>query len=160
MFSWARKRQPWRALLIEGDPTELVDISPLIPANYEAERSRILSPAELLELHNRFQQMTADYDALPAGQKCDGIRPLKKETQLALWISLGTLCRIGELLQAEWKNVDLDRQTWFLPSENVKGTRGKKQDHHVFLSPLHPAFLSGTQNPYGRFAMVLSEQAE
>ncbi|WP_447892921.1 tyrosine-type recombinase/integrase [Pseudomonas marginalis] len=135
MFSWARKRQPWRALLIEGDPTELVNISPLIPANYEAERSRILSPAELLELHNRFQQMTADYDALPAGQKYDGIRPLKKETQLALWISLGTLCRIGELLQAEWKNVDLDHQTWLLPSENVKGTRGKKQDHHVFLSP-------------------------
>jgi integrase len=135
MFSWARKRQPWRALLVEGDPTELVDISPLIPADYEAERSRILSPAELLELHNRFQQMTADYDALPAGQKYDGIRPLKKETQLALWISLGTLCRIGELLQAEWKNVDLEQQTWFLPSENVKGTRGKKQDHHVFLSP-------------------------
>lgn len=43
MFSWARKRQPWRALLLEGDPTELVDISPLIPADYEAERSRILS---------------------------------------------------------------------------------------------------------------------
>ena len=135
MFSWARKRQPWRALLIEGDPTELVDITPLIPADYEAERSRILSATELLELHNRFQQMTADYNALPAGQKYDGIRPLKKETQLALWISLGTLCRIGELLQAEWKNVDLDQQIWFLPSENVKGTRGKKQDHHVFLSP-------------------------
>jgi integrase len=135
MFNWARKRQPWSTLLVEGDPTELVDITPLIPADYEAERSRILSPAELLELHNRFQQMTADYDALPAGQKYDGIRPLKKETQLALWISLGTLCRIGELLQAEWKNVDLDRQTWFLPSENVKGIRGKKQDQYVFLSP-------------------------
>lgn len=80
---------------------ELVDITPLIPADYEAERSRILSPAELLELHNRFQQMTLDYSALPAGQKYEGIRPLKKETQLALWISLGTLCRIGELLQAE-----------------------------------------------------------
>ena len=50
MFNWARKRQPWRALLVEGDPTELVDISPLIPADYEAERSRILSPTELLEL--------------------------------------------------------------------------------------------------------------
>ncbi len=135
MFNWARKRQPWRALLVEGDPTELVDIAPLIPADYEAKRSRILSPAELLELHNRFQQMTTDYNALPAGQKYEGIRPLKKETQLALWISLGTLCRIGELLQAEWKNVDLDRQTWFLPSENVKGSRGKKQDHHVLLSP-------------------------
>ncbi|MNC72449.1 hypothetical protein D3C75_1235050 [compost metagenome] len=32
MFSWTRKRQPWRALLVEGDPTELVDISPLIPS--------------------------------------------------------------------------------------------------------------------------------
>jgi len=135
MFAWAEKRQPWRALLVDGNPTNLIEINKLIPSDYEEERSRILSPAELLELHNRFQQMTADYDALPAGQKYEGIRPLKKETQLALWISLGTLCRIGELLQAKWKNVDLDRQTWFLPSENVKGTRGKKQDHHVFLSP-------------------------
>jgi integrase len=128
-------RHLWARRQLEGDPTELVDISPLIPAEYEAERSRILSPAELLELHNRFQQMTADYNALTACQKYDGIRPLKKETQLALWISLGTLCRIGELMQGEWKNVDLERQTWFLPSENVKGARGKKQDHHVFLSP-------------------------
>lgn len=141
MFSWARKRQPWRALLVEGDPMELVDISPLIPANYEEERNRILSSSELLELYTRFQQMTADYNALPAGQKYDGIRPLKKETQLALWISLGTLCRIGELLQAEWKNVNLDQQTWFIPSENVKGSRGKKQDHHVFLSPFSLHFF-------------------
>ncbi|MGE6473442.1 hypothetical protein, partial [Serratia proteamaculans] len=43
MFSWGRKRQPWRALLTEGDSTELVDISPLIPTDYEAEQSRILS---------------------------------------------------------------------------------------------------------------------
>jgi Phage integrase family. len=130
---------------------ELVDITPLIPADYEAERSRILSPAELLELlelHNRFQQMTLDYSALPAGQKYEGIRPLKKETQLALWISLGTLCRIGELLQAEWKNVDLDQQTWFLPSENVKGTRGKKQDHHVFLSPFALHFFQELKNSW------------
>jgi hypothetical protein len=49
MFRWARKRQPWRALLVEVDPTELVVITPLIPADYGAERSRILSPAELLE---------------------------------------------------------------------------------------------------------------
>ncbi|PTR24417.1 phage integrase family protein [Pseudomonas sp. GV085] len=118
MFSWARKRQPWRALLVEGDPTELVDISPLTPG---------------------------DYEALPAGQKYEGIRPLKKETQLALWISLGTLCRIGKLLQAEWKNVDLDQQTWLLPCENVKGTRGKKQDHHVFLSPFALHFFRNSR---------------
>jgi len=137
MFSWASKRQPWRALLIEGDPTELVDISPLILADYEAERSRILSPAELLELHNRFQQMTADYSALPTGQKYEGIRPLKKETQLTLWISLGTLCRIGELLQAEWKNVDLDQQTWFSPVKTSKAP-GARNRTTMFSSPPSP----------------------
>ncbi|AKV08026.1 hypothetical protein B723_17110 [Pseudomonas fluorescens NCIMB 11764] len=45
-------------------------------------------------------RMFSHYSALPAGQKYDGTRPLKKETQLALWVSLGTLCRIGGLLQA------------------------------------------------------------
>jgi hypothetical protein len=38
-------------------------------------------------------------------------------------------------------NVDLDRQTWFLPSENIKGTRGKKQGCHVFLSPFAVHFF-------------------
>ncbi|ROM70810.1 integrase [Pseudomonas brassicacearum] len=135
MFGWAQKRQPWRTLLINGNPADLVEINKLIPSDYQEERTRILSSRELQELHLRFQQMTADYAALPAGKKYDGIRPLKVEAQLALWICLGTLCRIGELLKAEWKNVDLNQQTWFIPSENVKGTRGKKQDHHVFLSP-------------------------
>lgn len=59
---------------------ELVDISLLTPANYETGRRRIFSPAELLEPHNRIQQMTAGYDALPTDQKYDGIRPLKKKT--------------------------------------------------------------------------------
>ncbi|CAI8924929.1 hypothetical protein EMIT0P171_40177 [Pseudomonas sp. IT-P171] len=40
MFSWTRKRQPWRALLVEGAPTELVDISPLIPARKALSRRR------------------------------------------------------------------------------------------------------------------------
>ena len=93
---------PGGALLVEGDPTELVDITPLIPADYAAERSRILSRAELLELHNRFQQMTADYNALPAGQKYEGIRPLKEKTQLALWSSLGTLCRIENIHRSNY----------------------------------------------------------
>lgn len=135
MFGWAQKRQPWRVLLVDGNPAELVEINKLIPSDYQEERTRILTSSELQELHQRFQKMTADYAALPAGEKYDGIRPLKSESQLALWICLGTLCRIGELLQAEWKSVDLERHTWFIPSGNVKGSRRKKQDHHVFLSP-------------------------
>lgn len=97
----------------------MVEINKLIPSDYQEELIRILSSRELQELHHRFQKMTADYAALPAGKKYDGIRPLKAESQLALWICLGTLCRIGELLKAEWKNVDLNQQTWFIPSENV-----------------------------------------
>lgn len=51
----------------------------------------------------------------------------------ALGIRLGTLCRIGELLAAEWRYVNLDSGEWFIPAKNVKG-RGKKQDHHIFLA--------------------------
>ncbi|MEQ7920345.1 site-specific integrase [Xanthomonas sp. WHRI 1810A] len=57
--------------------------------------------------------------------------PLKRWPTSASWSGNSA----HKLLQAEWKNVDLNQQTWFLPSENVKGTRGKKQDHHIFLSP-------------------------
>jgi len=48
-----QKAPTWRALLVEGNPTELVDITPLTPVDYEAERNRFLSPAELLELHKK-----------------------------------------------------------------------------------------------------------
>ncbi|MDF3133505.1 tyrosine-type recombinase/integrase [Pseudomonas extremaustralis] len=134
MFGWAQKRQPWRTLLIDENPADLVEINKLVPSDYQEERTRILSSIELQKLYQRFQKMTADYAALPAAEKYDGIRPLKPESQLALWTCLGTLCRIGELLQAEWKNVDLENGVWFIPVANVKGSRGKKQYHHMFLS--------------------------
>ena len=35
---------------------------------------------------------------------------------------------------SRWDHVDLDRATWFIPKENVKGSRGTKQDQMVFLS--------------------------
>lgn len=135
MLSWAEKRQPWRALLIDGNPAHLIDIDLLLPETYEEERSRILSHDELRELHQKCTGMADVYSALPAGQKYGGIRPLKKETELTLWICLGTLCRIGELLAAEWRHVNLDSGEWFIPAKNVKGRRGNKQDHHIFLSP-------------------------
>lgn len=48
-----QKAPTWRALLVEGNPTELVDIIPLTPVDYEAERNRFLSLAELMELHKK-----------------------------------------------------------------------------------------------------------
>lgn len=116
MFSWAEKRQPWRQLLIEnGNPCALIDINGLLPNDYEEERDRILSDVEIIELSTKLEAV-------------------KEETQCALWLCLSTLCRIGELLQAEWCHVDLKNKHWLIPASNVKGRQGKKQDLHVFLS--------------------------
>ena len=34
----------------------------------------------------------------------------------------------------QWSHVNLDAALWFIPKENAKGFRGKKQDQSVFLS--------------------------
>lgn len=36
---------------------------------------------------------------------------------------------------AQWKDINFEKAEWFIPKENVKSTRGKKQDLLVFLSP-------------------------
>lgn len=134
MFAWAEKRQPWRKLLIDGNPAELVRIETIVPVDYDMSnvRERTLNALEIRELRDIFRRMDVDY-AL-AEDKRSAVRPLQAESQLAIWIALGTLCRIGELLMAEWKHVDLEAATWFIPKENAKGARGKKQDQLVFLS--------------------------
>lgn len=142
MLNWGEQRQPWRGLLVDGNPAKLVDIEKLLPDDYAEERDRVLSPEELRELDLIFRRTAEEYDAAPAGSKYQAIRPLKKETTLAIWICLGTLCRIGELLMGEWKHVDLDARTWFIPRANVKGRRKQKQDHIVFLSDFaHQQFV-------------------
>lgn len=134
LFAWAEKRQPWRGLMIEGNPVGLLDITKIVASDFEVdeERARILSEFELRELRDIFVRMETDYEN--AANKRSTVRPLKRTSQLALWISLSTTCRIGELLMAEWRHIDLDRGEWFIPKENVKGARGKKQDHRVFMS--------------------------
>jgi len=134
MLAWGEKRQPWRGLLIDGNPADLVDMDKILPLDYEEERDRVLSQDELRELFAILTCMRNDYANTPAGQKYNAVRPLKRESELALYICLGTLCRIGELLKAEWQHVDLEAGEWFIPKVNVKGRRQKKQDHYVFLS--------------------------
>lgn len=135
MFRWAEKRQPWRRLLQDGNPVELVEIEKVVDPDYDLSniRSRVLNDDELRELRDRFEAMARDYEAAPDKRSAD--RPVEPETQAALWLCLSTLCRIGELLMTEWRHVDFDAGTWFIPKENVKGSRGKKRDHFVYLSP-------------------------
>tara|TARA_R110001592_G_scaffold19530_1_gene79952 strand:+ start:194 stop:1600 length:1407 start_codon:yes stop_codon:yes gene_type:complete len=134
MLCWAEKRKPWRGLMTDGNPADLVDVNKLLDHDYEEQRDRILTPEEIRELHGIFARLETDYDALPAGQKYSGIRPVNQRVQCAMWICLSTLCRIGELLKAEWRHLDLDKGTWFIPAEATKGHKGKRQDHHIFLS--------------------------
>ena len=132
LFKWAEARQPWRALLIEGNPTLLVDEKKLLDADYTEERDRVLSPDELIMLHQLIEQEQNQYNEAP--NKRDAAKPLDESTQCAIWLCLSTLCRIGELLMAKWEHIDFDKREWFIPRENIKSTRGKKQDHYVFLS--------------------------
>lgn len=130
MFRWAIKRQPWRSLLVEnGNPAELVELKQIVPKGYEPGiRERVLSPAEIGELRDIFDAMGAAYDAAPNKRIAD--RPVQAESQLAMWICLGTGCRIGELLKSHWKNVDLKKAMWFVPRETTK----THVDWQVYLS--------------------------
>jgi len=132
MLRWAEKRKPWRALLIDGNPAELVEIDKLVPADYTKERTRLLSIEEICKLKQIFYESESSY--ADAENRRTAERPLKKEAQIALWLCLGTLCRIGELLMTEWKHVNFEQRTWFIPAANTKGERGRKCDQLVYLS--------------------------
>lgn len=129
MFRWCIKRQPWKALLPEGNPAELVETKQVVPAGYEpVVRDRVLDPQEIRELRDILASTTATYESAIDRRVAD--RPLQTESQLALWICFGTACRIGELLKARWEHVDLEAKTWFVPKENTK----TGVEWHVFLS--------------------------
>lgn len=96
---------------------EWVDRSPLaIIAKKQVggemkERDRVLSLEEIRALR----------DQLPQAH-------LERHAELAIWILLSTLARIGELSRAAWSEVDFDAGTWYIP-ETKNG-----QPHTVFLS--------------------------
>ncbi len=140
MLRWGEKRKPWRALMIDGNPSELVDVMKLVANDYTKERTRQLSIEEIVKLQTIFTTMDQEYADAP--QKYEAERPMKQEAQIALWLCLGTLCRIGELLMTEWKHVDLEQRTWFIPAANTKGQRGQKRDQLIYLSDFTHAKFS------------------
>jgi integrase len=131
MFAWAEKRQPWRKLLSDGNPMDLIEIDKVVSPDYDLnnQRTRILSIEEIRELQEIFQRMQAEYDAAP--DRRIATQPVEQTVQRAIWIMLSTLCRVGELSMARWEHVDFDARTWFIPKSNVKGNL---QDFMVYLS--------------------------
>ena len=132
MFTWARKRQPWRKLLVDGDPMDLIEIEKIVSPEYDLnnESDRVLSASEITELWNILRQSEHDY-ALAANKRV-APQPLNKKTQYAIWIMLSTLCRVGEMTMAKWEHVDFSRKEWFIPKSNVKKNVANLL---VFLSP-------------------------
>jgi integrase len=103
MFGFALDRE-----LIEADPTSRIKKAKIGP---DGERDRFLSESEI----------TALMAQLPKSG-------LKHASQHALRLQLATLARIGEVLAAEWKNVDFERRVWTLPT-----TKNGKA-HAIYLS--------------------------
>ena len=101
---------------IEHDPTSAIRKARIGGRNVE--RDRVLSDEELTILRKNIA--TAD---------------LARSTELAVWISLSTCCRIGELIQAKWEHVRFDSLEWYIPGENSKNAR----PHTVFLSAFSAA---------------------
>lgn len=120
MFAWAEKRQPWRKLLVDGDPMDLIEIEKIVAPDYDMDnqRDRVLSADEIAELRDIMARMQTDYDEAPDRRATP--QPLAKTTERAIWIMLSTMCRVGEMSMAKWDNVDLDAGIWFIPKADVK----------------------------------------
>ncbi|MBQ1763732.1 MAG: site-specific integrase [Aquincola sp.] len=119
LFRWAILRQPWRALLVEGNIADLIELKQVTPAGYSPSlRQRVLTAQEIRELRDVFERLRSAYEESEDRRSAD--RPMKRETELALWLCLSTACRIGELLKARWEDVDLATGEWVVPKENTK----------------------------------------
>ena len=59
LFKWAQMRQPYRRLLVEGNPMDLIEIEKILPDNFDSGsvRDRILYPNDIRELGNIFERM-------------------------------------------------------------------------------------------------------
>jgi integrase len=96
--------------LLENDPT-----SHMKRDDYGAkvERERVMNDAEIR--------------ALPALIAKAG---MYLTSEHAIWIMLATCCRVGELSQAAWADVDLKAKQWRIPAENAKNAK----EHVIDLS--------------------------
>lgn len=106
-FNWCLRRD-----IIEKSP--LFGLSKDKDAGgIQPERERVLSIDEIKQLR----------DQLPAAK-------MERTSELAIWIQLSTIVRIGELLQARWEHIDFNAGTWTIPAGNSKNAK----THTVFLS--------------------------
>ncbi|MER2540817.1 MAG: tyrosine-type recombinase/integrase [Azonexus sp.] len=106
MFNFARARQ-----IIEANPCD--GLSKAQFGGAKVERDRVLSEGEIRELVAK----------IPGAK-------LQKRTEAAIWIMLATACRVGEISQAQWSDVDLPGKVWSISADVAKNAK----EHKVYLS--------------------------
>lgn len=106
MFRFAVDRD-----LIDHDPTASIRKAKI--GGKDTERDRVLSEEEIRTLAKLIPE---------AG--------LLASTEAAIWIALSTCCRVGELMNARWENLNLQTGTWLIPAEDSKNGKA----HTVTLS--------------------------
>ena len=129
MFKWGMQREPWCELIGVVNPASQIVLKQFVPRNYQSVRERVLSSSEIWELGQIFSSISGDYH--------NSI--LDRKSQIAVWLCLSSLCRVGELLQTRWENVNLESGIWYLPKGTTKGCI---QDHVIFMSEfMHSKFV-------------------
>lgn len=97
--------------IIDTDPSALIRKAAI--GGKTKERDRALSEDEIRALSSKLKT---------AG--------LSEQSQAALWIAFSTCSRIGEVIQAQWADVDFDNAVWRIPAANSKNGL----EHRVNLS--------------------------
>lgn len=97
--------------VIERSPMETLKKSDV--GEQPSPRDRVLPPDEIRLLNQKMLSSS-----------------LNRPTQLAYLISLSTVCRIGEIGCAEWREIDWAKKTWTIPKEHTKN----RQPITIFLS--------------------------
>lgn len=140
MFAWAERRIQWRSHFNQGNPFNYLSYQEfydrIIDEGFQKIRDRYLTENEIKQLHYQLQERPT-------------IKPISTKHQCALWICLGTLCRIGELLLAQWQHIDFENKIWHIPAANTKGKKHHKKDHNIALSDFTIAYFKTLHSKTG-----------
>lgn len=112
------------------------------PARWRGHLAQILPTRTKL---SRGHHKAMPYGAIPAFVK--QLQERKAVAALALEFVILTAARTGEVIAAEWSEVDLSKAVWTVPAERMKA--GK--EHRVPLSPRAVTILEETQQLGGNY---------
>ena len=121
------------------------------PARWRGHLAQILPARTKL---SRGHHKAMPYDAIPAF--VEQLQGREAVAALALEFVILTAARTGEVIAAEWSEVDLAKAVWTVPAERMKA--GK--EHRVPLSPRALAILEETKQLGGKYLFPGAQRAK